>query len=276
MQAVELGSHGNTAVQAEATELARSILEDIENNRQPASAVALKVSRLARFKGDSDSDVRSQAAATFLLQTEENLAHARSSAEAARRGTNPFDWAWTHEQAATKCAKDIADWRAWMHTYANTVYYEIFVGSVASSMFDRVRASVDAAIAKRLPESAKRLAAAYENLRSDNSEHWAAAVHTCRRLLKDLADGLYPATGDPKYSDDRYINRLAAFITSRKGSDTFSRLVGTQIEFLGNRLDAIYDASNKGSHADVDREEADRYVLYTYLFIGDVLTLASG
>ena len=53
-------------------------------------------------------------------------------------------------------------------------------------------------------------------------------------------------------------------------------MVGAQIDYLGNRLGAIYEATNKGSHADVERDEADRYVLYTYLFIGDVLAIASG
>jgi hypothetical protein len=44
--------------------------------------------------------------------------------------------------------------------------------------------------------------------------------------------------------------------------------------FLGDRLDAVFKAAQKGSHADiVTREEADRYVVYTYMIVGDLMSL---
>ena len=260
----------------DAFDLARSIVQDTENDRCPTSSLALKASRLAFFLGDGENQGRFEAAATSLPNAEEGLRQTRLSADAARTGNNPFDWAWTHDQAGLAHAKQIADWKAWIHKYATDVYRESRLGTLASSVFDRVRARVDPAVAKYLPASSEKLTSAYENLRSLSAEDWANAVHTCRRLLKDLADALYPATAEAKYADDKYINRLTAFVTSQSASETFAKVVGAQIAYLGNRLDAIYDASNKGSHAEVDREEADRYVLYTYLFIGDVLSLASG
>jgi hypothetical protein len=260
----------------EAVNLAKTIVDDAENDRVPVALIALKAARLALFQGDTENESRLQTAAKDLTSGEEALRQTRLAAEAARKGNNPFDWAWTHEQAALGHAKLIADWKAWIHSYASSVYHESRLGNLASSVFDRVRMRVDPAVAKYLPDSAKKLSSAYENLRSQNAQDWANAVHTCRRLLKDLADAVNPATDDPKYTDDKYINRLVAFVVSRTGSETFARVVGAQINYLGNRLFAIYNAANKGSHADVDQEEADRYVLYTYLFIGDVLSLTSG
>jgi len=44
--------------------------------------------------------------------------------------------------------------------------------------------------------------------------------------------------------------------------------------YLGDRLDSTFQASQKGSHTRiVSRDEADRYVVYTYLLVGDVLSL---
>ncbi|WP_228144237.1 hypothetical protein [Acinetobacter baumannii] len=49
------------------------------------------------------------------------------------------------------------------------------------------------------------------------------------------------------------------------------------MKYLGERLDAIFQAAQKGSHDIISsREEADRYVIYTYLVIGDILSLDDG
>ena len=44
--------------------------------------------------------------------------------------------------------------------------------------------------------------------------------------------------------------------------------------FLGERLDSVFQAAQKGSHAEiVTRSEADRYVVYTYMVVGDLMSL---
>jgi hypothetical protein len=35
----------------------------------------------------------------------------------------------------------------------------------------------------------------------------------------------------------------------------------------------VFRAAQKGSHAVVGREEANRYVVYTYMLVGDLLSL---
>src|SRR5258708_1280007 len=96
----------------EAFDLAKSIVEDAESDRSPASSLALKASRLASFLGDSENQGRLEVAAKALPNAEEGLRQARLSAEAARKGNNAFDWPWTHDQAALNHAKYIADWKA--------------------------------------------------------------------------------------------------------------------------------------------------------------------
>jgi hypothetical protein len=53
---------------------------------------------------------------------------------------------------------------------------------------------VDSVIGQSVPDAVQRLTAAYGNLRSDNPEDWSNAVHSCRRILQDLADVVFPAT----------------------------------------------------------------------------------
>ena len=45
------------------------------------------------------------------------------------------------------------------------------------------------------------------------------------------------------------------------------------MRYMGDRLDAIFRAAQKGSHSTVTKEEADRCVVYTYLLVGDILSL---
>jgi hypothetical protein len=145
---------------------------------------------------------------------------------------------------------------------------------------------VDANIGATIPDAVKRFSSVYENLHSENPEDWSNAVHSCRRILQDLADAVFPPRDEVRIKKvggkDRlihlgkqhYINRIVAFVEDSSGSRRFSDIVGSQLGFLGDRLDSVFRAAQKGSHdAIVTREEADRYVVYTYLIVGDVLSL---
>jgi hypothetical protein len=50
-------------------------------------------------------------------------------------------------------------------------------------------------------------------------------------------------------------------------------VVGSSLALLDDRLSALFNAANQGTHSKVTRAEADRYVIYTYLIIGDLLSL---
>jgi hypothetical protein len=183
----------------------------------------------------------------------------------------------------------LAQRRAFVHRYVSQKYYELKFSGIAEDVFARTRVRVDSTIGKFVPSAARKLAAVYENLQSENPEDWSNAVHSCRRLLKDLADAIYPAhderphrlvkrddgsTTVVKLGSEHYINRLVAFVEEQSSSGRFQAIVGSHIDFFGNRLEAILKATQKGSHSEiVSREEAERYVIYTYLMAGDILSL---
>jgi hypothetical protein len=64
------------------------------------------------------------------------------------------------------------------------------------------------------------------------------------------------------------------FIQDASTSERFAEIVGSHLRYIGERLDSVVAAAQKGSHRTiVRREEADRYVVYTYLVLGDILSL---
>lgn len=186
--------------------------------------------------------------------------------------------------SAQQAQRRLSSRRSYIYSYVLRKNYELRFSGIADDIFSRIRERVDSAIGTRIPGAAQKLAAVYENLQSENPESWANAVHSCRRILQDLADALYPARADVvkaaggkaktiKLGADNYINRLIAYLEEKSSSERFRELTGSNLAYVGDRLDSVFQAAQKGSHATVSKEEADRYVVYTYLLAGDILSL---
>ena len=168
-----------------------------------------------------------------------------------------------------------------LYNYILITYNRLAYGNIVDDIFTRSRLMVNKNLSELCPEAINKFVSVYNNMDSDNSEDWANAVHSCRRILQDVADKLYPPKKEDivsngktiKVGKDQYINRLIQFISSKEGSKTFANIVGADLESIGNRLDAIYEATCKGSHTDLTKEEASRYIIHTYLLISDILLL---
>ncbi|GGA40571.1 hypothetical protein [Paenibacillus physcomitrellae] len=172
--------------------------------------------------------------------------------------------------------------RSRLYQYVFNLNYELKFGEITEDIFTKKRIFVDTKLKDICPEAIRKFISVYENLKSDNDEDWANAVHTCRRIIKEVADVLYPPTDEPillpggkqlKIGGDQYINRLIQYIESKSTSEKFTSIVGSHLKFIGERLDGVHEAANKGTHAEVTLEEAERYIIYTYLVIGDILSL---
>lgn len=307
---------------AEAEVLAGEILKDIELSQIPLSLVVLKALRLARIVNDFQAQQlfewesggyplaakgvspevwaaaetanrvfywkkSSDDEATLHMYREsiEELENAKEIGSISLQAAgSPIERSQLRLDMSTNSAR-LASRRTFIYGYASRKYYELNFGSVANDAFGRMRLSVDSLIGTVIPESVRKFTAIYDNLKSDNPEDWANAVHGCRRVLQDLADAVFPAQVEPRYlevhgetkpvklGNDQYINRLIAYIDDSSKSERFNELVGSELEYIGNRLDALFRASQKGSHSAVSREEADRCVVYTYLTVGDILSL---
>ena len=307
---------------AEAQVLAGEILKDIELSQIPLSLVVLKALRLARIVNDFEAQqIFEWESGGYPLAANGVAPEVWLAAEKAKRvlfwskssneertlrmypgsieelenykeigsvslqaADSRGERSRLRSHISTRMAR-LASRRTFIYSYASRKYYELNFGGYANDAFGRIRSSVDSLIGKVIPESVRKFTAIYDNLKSDNPEDWANAVHGCRRVLQDLADAVFPAQVEPRYvefdgetkpiklGNDQYINRLIAWIEDSSKSERFNELVGSELQYIGNRLDALFKASQKGSHAAVSKEEADRYVVYTYLTVGDILSL---
>lgn len=180
----------------------------------------------------------------------------------------------------TETSKKIDQLRSGYYNYVLGIYYENKLKNITENIFQKKKIFTDETLSEHLPEAFKKFVSVYENLNSNNSEDWANSVHSCRRIIKDVADFLYPATNEEinigknkiiKMSDENYIQRLKQFIKIKSDSNSFKKLIGSNLEYIGDRIDSIYKSTTKGSHEKVTKEEAENYVIYTYMLISDIL-----
>ena len=263
--------------------------------------LGVTANREQQHKDAKTSEVKRYIALESIEELERQVVLAAAALEAAKdpnvsvSSANPNQMVWnpvgnkferdTIRQQLAKAQKELSKRKSFIYTYVLHKHYELKYSGIADDIFSRIRERVDSSIGSHVPDAAQKLAAVYESLSSDNPENWANAVHSCRRILQDLADATFPPTDDRvitvngkerviKLGPDNYINRLIAFIEGKSGSGRFIEIVGSQLAYIGDRLDAVFKAAQKGSHNRiVSKEEADRYVVYTYMTLGDILTL---
>ncbi len=134
-----------------------------------------------------------------------------------------------------------------IYDYVLKIYNQLAYSNTVEDIFDEKRKSVDVKLLKLCPETIKKFSSIFLNMDSANSEDWA--------------------------NEEQYINRLIQYIESRSESSTYNAVVGSNLSYIGNRIDAINEAACKGTHAEIDLNEAKSYIIYTYLLLGDILNL---
>lgn len=170
-----------------------------------------------------------------------------------------------------------------LYNYILQIYHKLVYGNIIEDTFTTARLQVNHELVKICPKAIEKFISVYSNMDSNNPEDWANAVHSCRRILLDLADVIYPPKNEPiiidgkkiKVGKDQYINRLIQFINSKAESKTFADVIGADLSSIGMRLDAINEAVCKGTHANVTKDEASRYIIHTYLLISDIILLCN-
>lgn len=171
-----------------------------------------------------------------------------------------------------------------VHDFLIDTERQIESGQRRPNVFDRGREYLEQALRTRAPEALEKFRAAEESLDSGEPEDLAHALTSCRRMIKALADALYPATGvvitgedgrERTMTDDAYRNRLLQFASERLAS-THNDLVKETMRSLGARLQRLNELTSKGVHDEVDRVEAETCVMWTYLTAADILRIADG
>ncbi|MDT7044075.1 helix-hairpin-helix domain-containing protein [Candidatus Nitronereus thalassa] len=161
---------------------------------------------------------------------------------------------------------------------AARLYSALAFGEIPKQHFDFIRDRVDNLLLDVCPDAIEQFMKAYERLSSGNSEDWSLALTVCRRVIKAVADAIYPPTtakaGDRDLGEPQYINRLWAFLDENLPASSDKDLAKAHVDYLGSFLHRLDRKASKGVHAKVTHEEAVRSVLYTYLTLGDLLEFA--
>ena len=149
------------------------------------------------------------------------------------------------------------------------------LGDIPRRQFDVIRERVDELLLDICPEAIEKFMAAYDRLGSSSSEDWSLALTATRRVIKAVADSIYPPRetkpGERKLGKEQYINRLWAFLDENLDQGSNKDLAKAHVDYLGSFLQRLNEKASKGVHTQVSYDEAVRAVLYTYLTLGDVL-----
>ena len=111
----------------------------------------------------------------------------------------------------------------------------------------------------------------------ETSEDLAQASLSSRRILKALADVVYPPHKElvegRRVTDKEYLNRLWAYISGHlSGTNKESLLL--ELSDTGRRVDRLNALANKGIHDKVSLSEARRLLLGEVILLYDLLILA--
>lgn len=175
--------------------------------------------------------------------------------------------------------------RQTVYDFLVTTEQELQAGQRTATIFERGQEYVRKALSTRAPEALAKFVAAQERLETGSPEDLAQALTSCRRMIKALADALYPATDEEiagadgvsrKMSDDAYQNRILQYVVEKVGKHNQGEVIQETLRSLGLRLKALNGLASKGVHDEVSLAEAENCVAWTYMLAADVLRIADG
>jgi hypothetical protein len=175
--------------------------------------------------------------------------------------------------------------RSAVYTFLVHTEAEILAGQRSASVFLRAQEYVNGALHHLAPDALQKFTSAQDRLYSGDPEGPSHALTSCRRVIKALADALYPASGATivgddglgrDMSDDKYRNRLLQWVREAIGTHAQTIVMREALASLGARLNSLEALASKGVHDHVTLGEAETCVAQTYLLAADFIRLADG
>lgn len=126
----------------------------------------------------------------------------------------------TRIQSINEDTKLLAERTAFIYSNVKKIYMDLKFSSLTESIWLKMKNKIDSYISEIIPEETQKLTAIYDSLNDDNPEKWSTALTTCRRMLKAVADKLYPPSDVPikkggnkiKIGEEQFVNRLICYI----------------------------------------------------------------
>lgn len=164
--------------------------------------------------------------------------------------------------------------------FLNETITELQYGGVVEFLMEEIRRKTDEKLATFDAKIAEETQSLYINLTSTNPADWSKVGHSCRKILKLLADNIFQPS-EEKYctKDGRsievtepcFINRLYAFLDKNLPSDE-KKFIGAQIDYLESYLRQVVDYAQMVEHnPSIEKFHANMLAIHTYLVISDIL-----
>ena len=156
--------------------------------------------------------------------------------------------------------------RAALYEFLVTTEQQLDYGRVNAEIFERTRTFVDEQLAAIAPDALDKFQSAYRRINEGDPESLSQAHTSCRRILKSVADAIYPPVATPvigadgkphSLTDDKYKNRMQQFMSEAIGTHGSVEVIEATIQDLVARLDALDALASKGVHATVTASEVD-------------------
>jgi hypothetical protein len=170
-----------------------------------------------------------------------------------------------------------------VHKFLSYTEKQLLFGQVNADIFEKNRQFVDIKLGQLCPEALSQFASVYRRMQEKVPESYAQAAISCRRIIKSLADSLYPTLNEPIrcadgesriLSNDKYINRLYQYVYEQTGSSSSRELLLAEVKYLCNKIERLYDLTCKGAHAELSEFEINQCVIQAYLLAGDILRIS--
>jgi hypothetical protein len=162
-----------------------------------------------------------------------------------------------------------------VHEFAVRQYHALAFEKLSESIFESHRVVIDRVLGEAAPEALAKLPAVMDRLAAGDAEAISQAMNSVRRMIKALADRVYPPTAEPvivegqKYEvgADKVLNRLKLFLAGNCPSESRRDRLNRSIRDINERASA-------GAHADVSHSEARALMLAAYLTLGEIVECA--
>lgn len=167
-------------------------------------------------------------------------------------------------------------------SFLNDVISELQFGGIVEYLMEGIRNQADEKLAKLDENISQETNSLYTNLSSKSPADWTKVAHSCRRILKFLADKIFPPTNEVyimkdgrsfEVKENQVINRLCAFI-DQKATGEERKTAIAETKYLEEYIRQVVDISQKGEHGkDIEEYDAHIIAIHTYLIVSEILKL---
>ena len=162
-----------------------------------------------------------------------------------------------------------------IYEFLDEIILELEYGNVPENIFETIRQEVDEKFTKLCPKAIEKLPVIYEQLSSDKQVTFSQIASTCRQIIKDVADSLYPPQKKTVQKNDKKLNldesKTINRILARMDNDSEKVIFNSMFEYVDNFLHNLQNYASKGDHSQFTKSDAARCIVYTYILLGDIL-----